>query len=499
MSIVKKPIQVSFSALCGIANFAPVIRSGFSPIKIKEITDGAPTENNFTHTGSQVLKFTDRNPSDFHKATYIQLAGGYLGSFILSPVNQAANTVKWTFNVPDAAIDHLQEGETLVQKYKITINDGHGGKTSKIVTVCIVGTNDVPVIQCPEINHEMQLDRVDSLDPSCDVTGLVTEDQVNAPPNGLSDTGSFTFDDADLKDTHIISVLPSLGNIGTLTAVLTDTATGIGDGTITWTYNVDNALVQGLDDGETKTETFQVQIDDGHGGVVLQPVTVTIRGVNDAPEIVVDQGNPSGANDTVFESGLATGSTPSTDGEFAGGTFKLSDADGLDDLQSVTINGTTHSIADLILGTSTFPGLHGVLTVTAYDPLTGIATYTYELTSPTTDVPDVTETDVFTLTVSDGTTSSAPATITIDIVDDVPTAFANTNSVTEGGIVTGNVLTDGTADVFGADGPRRFRQAASSALHPAPTPPRRSRPASAAPYSGNFGKLTLNADGSYSL
>ena len=43
-------------------------------------------------------------------------------------------------------------------------------------------------------------------------------------------------------------------------------------------------------------------------------------------------------------------------------------------------------------------------------------------------------------------------TITVNIVDDVPTAQADTNSVVEGAIVTGNVLTDGTADVFGADG-----------------------------------------------
>ena len=257
--------------------------------------------------------------------------------------------------------------------------------------------------------------------------------------------------------------------------------------------------MQGYDDTETIVETFQIQIDDGHGGVVLQPVTVTIYGVNDTPVIVVDQGNPLGANDTVYESGLATGSAPLTDGEFAGGTFTLSDADGFDDLQSVTINGTTHTIAELILGTSTFPGLHGVLTVTAYDPLTGIATYTYELTSPTIDVPAVTETDVFTLTVFDGTATSAPATITIDIVDDIPTAVANTNSVTEGGIVTGNVLTDGTDDVFGADGPTTTVPAGGIVGVAAGS-------STAVPVSGNvgvqisgsFGKLTLNADGSYS-
>ena len=52
------------------------------------------------------------------------------------------------------------------------------------------------------------------------------------------------------------------------------------------------------------------------------------------------------------------------------------------------------------------------------------------------------------MTDADG--NSATGTITINIVDDVPTAHADTNSVVEGAIVTGNVLTGGTADVFGA-------------------------------------------------
>jgi hypothetical protein len=42
------------------------------------------------------------------------------------------------------------------------------------------------------------------------------------------------------------------------------------------------------------------------------------------------------------------------------------------------------------------------------------------------------------------------STIVVNIVDDVPKANADTASVTEGGVVTGNVLAN---DVGGADGP----------------------------------------------
>ncbi len=137
----------------------------------------------------------------------------------------------------------------------------------------------------------------------------------------------------------------------------------------------------------------------------------------------------------------------------------MSDADGLATVQSVTIGGTTVAIGSL--NTSSFIGAHGTLLITSYDAATGIAHYQYTLTSPTTDGPGI-ESETFSLTVSDGTASSAPAAIVIDIVDDVPNAVNDTDSFgtgTTGTSIGGNVV-DGTgttsgaagADVQGADG-----------------------------------------------
>ena len=101
--------------------------------------------------------------------------------------------------------------------------------------------------------------------------------------------------------------------------------------------------------------------------------------------MTVDTLNPGGANDVVSEAGLSNGSAAASNSEFAGGTFTLSDADGLDDVASVTINGTTVQIANLV--SASFTSAHGTLTITAYNAATGVATYQYELTSPTTDLP----------------------------------------------------------------------------------------------------------------
>ncbi|MGH8436885.1 MAG: retention module-containing protein, partial [Pseudomonas sp.] len=172
---------------------------------------------------------------------------------------------------------------------------------------------------------------------------------------------------------------------------------------------------------------------------------------NNVPVITVDPGN-EGGNDQALEADLAAGSNSTNDGEFATGTIILSDADGLDDLQSVTINGTTVALGSLV--GSVFAGTNGTLTITAYDSLTGVASYSYQLTSPTTDGPGI-ETDVFSLTVSDGTASSLPASIVIEIVDDVPNAVDDSNSVAEGAVaaISGEVLGN---DVTGADTPTSF-------------------------------------------
>ena len=108
--------------------------------------------------------------------------------------------------------------------------------------------------------------------------------------------------------------------------------------------------------------------------------------------------------------------------------------------------------------------------------------------------------ETFTYQVTDANGNTTTSTITIDVIDDVPTATADANSVIEGAIVTGNVLTDGTADVFGADGAaRRFRPAGDRGCGG------QQHLAAGERWGGDrhcraaYGTLTLNADGSLQL
>ncbi|MDM8350202.1 retention module-containing protein, partial [Pseudomonas sp. sp1636] len=211
------------------------------------------------------------------------------------------------------------------------------------------------------------------------------------------------------------------------TAASYGTFSDTGNGTYSYSLNNVNPAVQSLAAGESLSETFSYTMQDADGDTDTATLTITVLGSNDGPGLSVDPGN-QGGNDQVFEAGLANGSNAGVSSIVASGAFTLSDADGLDDLQSVTINGVTVAIGSL--AGSVFAGSNGNLTIDSYNAATGVASYSYQLTSPTTDGPGI-ESDNFTLSVSDGTASSAPASIVIEIVDDVPHAVDDSNSIAE--------------------------------------------------------------------
>ena len=85
---------------------------------------------------------------------------------------------------------YLAEGETLVESFTVTVATTSTASPTPRPSVTITGTNDAPVI-------------------AGDVfTGGVTEAGSNADTGTLTTSDSFTFDDADLTDTHSVGVHP---------------------------------------------------------------------------------------------------------------------------------------------------------------------------------------------------------------------------------------------------------------------------------------------------
>ena len=250
------------------SNDGPVITSTAQAGAMVEIANSVAGENEIIHAASGEISFADVDAHDHHVATYAPLGEGYRGSFTLAAPGSQGNHVGWNFTIADVDLDDLSAGQVLTQTYAVTIDDGHGGTATQTTIITITGTNDSPVIIAQ------------------DLTGAVVE--LVTPAGLLTDSGSISFSDVDLADTHLVSPTgaPLGSNFGTLSAVLeTDTTgTGVG-GQISWTYHIDAAAIEDLRAGEARMESFTITLNDQHGGLITKQIDVTITGTNDAPVV----------------------------------------------------------------------------------------------------------------------------------------------------------------------------------------------------------------------
>ncbi|WP_223488343.1 VCBS domain-containing protein [Pseudomonas sp. A-RE-19] len=233
------------------------------------VTEDAPTTPSPTDSLSATgtIAFSDVDLSDTHTASFVASGGNAttLGNFALASVIEAANaangTVNWTYTVNNAAAQYLAQGQTATETYVVTVSDGHGSSTTQNVTITITGTNDQVHIT------------------SGAQAGDAKEDSGDYAANG-----NITFTDADLIDTHSVSVTPGAsGYLGSFTTDPLNDSTGTGSGSLGWHFAVDNAALQFLGEGETITQTYNVAIGDG----AVQTVTITLTGTNDRPTLTI--------------------------------------------------------------------------------------------------------------------------------------------------------------------------------------------------------------------
>src|SRR5439155_1755184 len=127
---------------------------------------------------------------------------------------------------------------------------------TQVVSINITGTNDAPVIT------------------SAAQSGSVSEGDAE-PTAAETGSGQVAFGDVDTSDTHSLTISAAAGH---------GTANVDADGT--WHYTVsDSGAVDALAVGEHLADSFTVQVDDHHGGLAAQLVSIDIVGTNDAPVI----------------------------------------------------------------------------------------------------------------------------------------------------------------------------------------------------------------------
>ena len=127
-----------------VINTAPSMTSTAPSVSLTEWADKSANEvANTPHTVSGALTYADPDAGQIHTASFKPEGTNYLGTFTLNTGNiDTGQSAGWSFTVSDSAIDFLKAGQTLTQKYDVTIDDGHGGSTMQTVTVTLIGADD---------------------------------------------------------------------------------------------------------------------------------------------------------------------------------------------------------------------------------------------------------------------------------------------------------------------------------------------------------------------
>ncbi|WP_024304352.1 S-layer family protein [Pseudogulbenkiania sp. MAI-1] len=388
------------------------------------------------------------------------VSGGVTAAFPQSATSPLGNTltitgfdghaVSYSYTLLDNASHATGAGEnSLTESFAVTLQDSDGDSTSASLDIAI--TDDVPTAQLDSAS--------------------VTEDgTLTASANVLSnDTLG-----ADTPAT-VSSVNGSAGNVGVAIEGLYGTLTLNANGSYTYTLHNDNAAVQGLSSGEHLTDSFDYVLKDADGDTSLSTLTLTINGADDG--ITITGLNPDGAEGTVDEAALATGSTPSATTETVSGSFTVMALDGLDEIELGGVKIVDNNA--LTANTTVTPALGNTITITGFDAATGVVSYTYTLTAAETHADGAgnnTLPDSTSLVVRDVDGSTASDTLDISITDDVPVAVDDTGgTVSETSLsFSGTVLSN---DTEGAD--------------------RLAAPVTASTFAGTYGTLTLNGDGTY--
>ncbi|MDP3074816.1 VCBS domain-containing protein [Bradyrhizobium sp.] len=435
-------------------NHDPVIGSGPQSAAVTEFADttGSSVLNTTSVVPAGTLDFIDQDTGDTHtvavaldSATWS--AGGSvpgatqadLAAAVTTTLHDSTGTgigsVDWDFAIADHDLDFLADGETLMIDYTVTISDG-AGSVGQTVSVVVTGTNDAVVMT------------------SGPDSGAI-EEQANTTGSSTLDTasGTLAFADVDLSDSHSVSValtsaiwsvdpdfVPSgtLSELQTALAAALNDSTGMGAGSLDWTFSIQDSNLDFLSAGQTLTATYDVTVFDGTTSST-QTVTVTMTGsVDDA--IIVNPLIASLADTSATDDGqvVAVGNLITDAGDSAGD---------LGNTLSVTeVNGQP------VAGLLEIAGAYGTLTV--FDDGSYFYTANAGLDAVLLGQNPV---EVFDFTVSDTLGNSTPTTLTLNVMgaNEAPqiTAAAAFGSITEDAGPT--VLANGdfeTGDLSGWSG-----------------------------------------------
>ena len=154
--------QVTINMLGANENSAVVLTSAAQAGKVTEDADTTPaTTDSLSATG--LVTFTDADRGDTHTATLSYAPAGNappLGTFSAGPFTDtgsdgAAGSAGWRYDLDNSAAQSLAAGQTVTEKFRVTIDDHHGSTVSQDVDITIEGTGERPTLPVGGISYEI--------------------------------------------------------------------------------------------------------------------------------------------------------------------------------------------------------------------------------------------------------------------------------------------------------------------------------------------------------
>ena len=201
------------------------------------VNDTAAVNEDATITGN--LRTNDSDPDQNAALTYTVVGAVPAGLTVNS-------NGTYSFNAGDAAYQNLAAGQQRVVTATIAVSDGTAPAVNSTLTITVTGVNDAPVAVA----------------------------DVNAGLEDTQITGSVATNDTDI-DTPAAQLAYTV--VGSAPAGFTLNANG------TYTLDTTNAAYQDLNAGQTRDVVVNYQVADGQGGTAASTLTITVTGVNDGP------------------------------------------------------------------------------------------------------------------------------------------------------------------------------------------------------------------------
>jgi large repetitive protein len=374
--------------------------------------------------------------------TYGTLTIGADGSYAYALANNSA------------AVQNLTQGQIVTDVFTYEVRDANGATDTATLTITITGANEPPVNQLG----------------GTPISSLATTSITTPFETAIDFTGSQLLSVADV-DTNLSSITLNVehGTLSFTSAPSNVTLSASTGTTVTISAGTQAQLNAAL-------ALLRYTPDSGfYGTDFLTISSVDANGARDSDGIAINI--PTNTLVTVKEAALDTGGSnaASTEESYSGNVTLASG-------QTVTTQ-QTGSIYD-----------------NSNNPIGTWQVNTDGSFSVTLTAGSSATSSSFSYVVHDSYGNAVSNTVTVTIADDGPTARADTGTVNEGATLTGNVLTDGTDDTFGADGPKTTTPAGGVVGVRLANGDTTTEVISGvdSEITGAHGKLTLKADGSYS-